>query len=95
MNSSFAARLQLNRPLIMGILNVTPDSFSDGGVNMNPGVACDRAWAMVREGADLIDIGGESTRPGSLPVSPDEQCRRVLPVIEASYLIQGVNLDLL
>ena len=83
MNASFAARLQLNRPLIMGILNVTPDSFSDGGVHLDPVVARDRAWRMVGEGADLIDIGGESTRPGSLPVSPDEQCRRVLPVIEA------------
>lgn len=83
MKSSFQARLHQDRPLVMGILNVTPDSFSDGGIHLDPRVARDRALAMVGEGADLIDIGGESTRPGSLPVSPEEQCRRVIPVIDA------------
>jgi len=83
MKSSFQSRLQMDRPLVMGILNVTPDSFSDGGAHLDSIVARDRAMTMVGEGADLIDIGGESTRPGSVPVSPVEQCRRVLPVIDA------------
>lgn len=83
MKDSFEARLQLDRPLVMGILNVTPDSFSDGGIHLDPLVARDKARVMVGEGADLIDVGGESTRPGALPVSPDEQCRRVLPVLDA------------
>ncbi|MFQ5543543.1 MAG: dihydropteroate synthase [Nitrospiria bacterium] len=66
----------------MGILNVTPDSFSDGGSFLTPQKAIDRALQLEDEGADLIDIGGESTRPGALPVSLDEELRRVLPVIE-------------
>lgn len=68
--------------LIMGILNVTPDSFSDGGRYHSPEEAVSRAEAMAGEGADLIDIGGESSRPGSEPVSAAEEIRRVLPVIE-------------
>ena len=71
-----------NGPLIMGILNVTPDSFSDGGRYLNPRQALARALEMEREGADLIDIGGESTRPGAGPVSAKEEMRRVLPVLE-------------
>ena len=71
------------RPLIMGILNVTPDSFSDGGRYLEPAAAQARALAMVAEGADLIDVGGESTRPGAVPVPAGEELRRVLPVIEA------------
>ncbi len=70
------------RPLIMGILNVTPDSFSDGGLFLSRSKALDRAVQMEEEGADIIDIGGESTRPGSLSVDLEEECRRVLPVIE-------------
>lgn len=66
----------------MGILNVTPDSFSDGGLYRNTAQAVDHALRMVDEGADIIDIGGESTRPGSEPVSLDEELRRVIPVIE-------------
>ncbi|MBK1645801.1 dihydropteroate synthase [Thiocapsa imhoffii] len=69
-------------PLIMGILNVTPDSFSDGGRFTRAGMAVQHALDMIDEGADLIDIGGESTRPGALPVPAAEQERRVLPVIE-------------
>lgn len=69
------------RSLIMGILNVTPDSFSDGGRYLAPASAVARGLQLADEGADLIDIGGESTRPGSDPVTPEEQCRRVLPVI--------------
>lgn len=71
------------RTLIMGILNVTPDSFSDGGLFYDPERAVRRALQMVEEGADIIDIGGESTRPGSDPVPLEEELRRVLPVIEA------------
>ncbi|MGZ8219836.1 dihydropteroate synthase [Methylomagnum sp.] len=69
------------RHLIMGILNVTPDSFSDGGVFQGLFLAASHALNMVNEGADIIDIGGESTRPGSDPVSADEQIKRVVPVI--------------
>jgi dihydropteroate synthase len=70
------------RTLVMGILNVTPDSFSDGGVYLDHGAALNRGIEMVDEGADLIDVGGESTRPGSDPVSPEEERDRVVPVIE-------------
>lgn len=69
------------RALVMGILNVTPDSFSDGGLFLDPAVAVAQGEAMAAEGADLIDIGGESTRPGSDQVSPNEQIARVVPVI--------------
>ncbi|NLT67895.1 MAG: dihydropteroate synthase [Acidobacteria bacterium] len=70
------------RTLIMGILNVTPDSFSDRGQYFETQTAVDRAWDIVREGADILDIGGESTRPGSSGVSVDEELKRVIPVIE-------------
>lgn len=70
------------RTYIMGILNVTPDSFSDGGQFLDPGAAIEHAKAMVGDGADIIDIGGESSRPGSDPVSVEEEKRRVLPVIK-------------
>lgn len=65
----------------MGILNVTPDSFSDGGEFADPEIAVDRAVQMVEEGASIIDVGPESTRPGSVPVSADEQIRRAIPVL--------------
>lgn len=71
------------RGLIMGIVNVTPDSFSDGGRFADPGRAVEHALAMVSEGADILDIGGESTRPGAEPVGEAEELRRVLPVIRA------------
>ena len=67
----------------MGILNVTPDSFSDGGRHEDPGAALAQAQRMLEEGADIIDVGGESTRPGAQPVDAPEQVRRVLPVIGA------------
>jgi len=76
-------RLDLARPLIMGVLNVTPDSFSDGGLYLSLDAAVDQARRMKAEGADLIDIGGESTRPGAQPVTAQEELRRVLPVLEA------------
>ncbi len=65
----------------MGVINVTPDSFSDGGQFPIPEAAADRALALIAEGADWIDVGGESTRPGALPVPADEQIRRTIPVI--------------
>jgi dihydropteroate synthase len=68
---------------VMGILNVTPDSFSDGGLFLNEGSAVRQALRMVKEGADIIDIGGESTRPGAAPVSVKEEIKRVVPVIKA------------
>ncbi|MBU63502.1 MAG: dihydropteroate synthase [Opitutae bacterium] len=67
----------------MGILNVTPDSFSDGGRHLEVAKAVDRVWQMLEEGAQFIDVGGESTRPGSDSVSVDEELRRIMPVIEA------------
>jgi dihydropteroate synthase len=72
-----------DRTLVMGILNVTPDSFSDGGAFLETGRAVEAGVRMVAEGADLVDVGGESTRPGAGTVSEDEECRRILPVIEA------------
>ena len=74
--------LALDRPLIMGVLNVTPDSFSDGGVFFDVRTALEHAKRMVAEGADIIDVGGESTRPGAEPVSVDEELRRVVPVVK-------------
>lgn len=72
-----------DRPLVMGILNVTPDSFSDGGRYLDCEAAVARGIEMVTAGADLLDIGGESTRPGAAPVSPGEETDRVVPVISA------------
>ncbi|MDD5448031.1 MAG: dihydropteroate synthase [Actinomycetota bacterium] len=71
------------RTLVMGVLNVTPDSFSDGGRYSDFSAARQRAIEMAEEGADIIDIGGESTRPGALPVSLEEECERLIPLIEA------------
>jgi dihydropteroate synthase len=76
-------RLELTRPLIMGVINVTPDSFSDGGRFASTGRAVEHARALIAEGADILDVGGESTRPGAQPVALDEERRRVLPVLEA------------
>lgn len=76
-------RLSLLRPCIVGILNVTPDSFSDGGRYLDSATALAQARRMASEGAGLIDIGGESTRPGAQPVSAQEEIDRVLPIIEA------------
>ncbi len=75
--------LKFDRPRIMGILNVTPDSFSDGGENFDPDVAIAHGLKMLDEGADIIDVGGESTRPGFTPVSADAEAKRVLPVVRA------------
>jgi len=81
--------------LVMGILNVTPDSFSDGGKFLEPQRAVDRALEMAAQGADLIDIGGESTRPNAAPVPEEEELRRVIPVLEhlAGRLSVPVSID--
>jgi dihydropteroate synthase len=75
-------QFSLTRPLVMGIMNITPDSFSDGGQFSGAGQAIDYAKRLIEEGADILDIGGESTRPGADPVSVDEELRRVIPVLE-------------
>ncbi|MFL5538356.1 MAG: dihydropteroate synthase, partial [Longimicrobiaceae bacterium] len=75
--------LSLERPLVVGILNVTPDSFSDGGRWADPAAALEQARRMVDEGADLVDVGGESTRPGASPVDAEREMERVLPVLRA------------
>ncbi len=87
--------LPLDRTLVMGVLNVTPDSFSDGGLYMDAPTAIERAQRMVDEGADIIDVGGESTRPGGAePVTADEELRRVLPVLEAIAPMLGVPVSI-
>ena len=86
MSASFIWRIRgreltITRPLVMGIVNVTPDSFSDGGRYLDTAAAVQHALDLVDEGADLLDIGGESTRPGSQPVSMEDELQRVVPVI--------------
>jgi len=71
------------RGLLMGIINATPDSFSDGGKYLDPEAACEHGLRLLREGAEVLDIGGESTKPGSFPVSAEEELLRVVPVIKA------------
>lgn len=75
--------LSLATPQVMGILNVTPDSFSDGGTHNTPAKALEHARKMIAEGASIIDIGGESTRPGAAEVSPEQEAERVIPVVAA------------
>ncbi|HUY86201.1 MAG TPA: dihydropteroate synthase [Acidimicrobiales bacterium] len=77
----------------MGILNVTPDSFSDGGRFLETDKAIQRGMEMIAQGADIVDVGGESTRPGAEPVSPDEEMARVIPVIEALSPLVRVSID--
>ncbi len=77
------AGFDLKRPLIMGVVNVTPDSFSDGGDFAEASAAIDQGRALLSAGADIIDVGGESTRPGASPVAPDDEAARVLPVVRA------------
>ena len=75
--------LNLAQPAVMGVLNVTPDSFSDGGRFLDPARALEQALRLVGEGAQIIDIGGESTRPGAAPIDSDEELRRVIPIVRA------------
>jgi dihydropteroate synthase len=74
--------IRFTRPSVMGIANVTPDSFSDGGVHLDPKTAAAAARRMIEEGAAIVDVGGESTRPGHEPVALEEELRRVVPVLE-------------
>ena len=76
------AGLPSDRPLVMGIVNVTPDSFSDGGHFAATGDAVNHAFDLLMQGADILDIGRESTRPGAIPVPVEEELRRVVPVVE-------------
>jgi dihydropteroate synthase len=87
-------KIALDRVVVMGVLNVTPDSFSDGGLWLDPEAAIPRAIQMVSEGAGVIDVGGESTRPGADPVAEDEELRRVLPVVEALTSQVGVPISI-
>jgi len=80
-----SCRIELDRPRLMGVLNITPDSFSDGGRFLSVGAALAHTRQLVAQGADLIDVGGESTRPGAPPVSEQEELDRVLPVVEALH----------
>jgi len=84
-------QFDLSRPLVMGIINVTPDSFSDGGMHWRCDAALDHARQLIEDGADIIDIGGESSRPGAQPVSLQEELDRVLPVIEG---LRGASVPL-
>lgn len=83
MNSFLEALAHPSRPLVMGVINATPDSFSDGGQFMCPKAALEKARKLIAQGADILDIGGESTRPGSDPVDTGEELARVLPILEA------------
>ena len=87
-------QLDLTRPHVMGIVNVTPDSFSDGGKYSSVERAVEHALQLIAEGADILDIGGESTRPGAAPVGLDEELRRVIPVIEALSKVTTVPLSI-
>ena len=80
-SASFSELISLPRTLVMGIINTTPDSFSDGGKHFDPEVAIAAALEMLEAGADIVDVGGESARPGSAPVEPEEELRRAVPVI--------------
>src|SRR6516162_2478339 len=79
--------------LVMGVVNVTPDSFSDGGKFLDAGAAVARALNLVAQGAEILDIGGESTRPGAEPVDEAEELRRVMPVVEALAPHVRVSID--
>ena len=82
--------LDLSAPVVMGVLNTTPDSFFDGGRYLNPEAAIDKGLQLVSDGAAIIDVGGESTRPGADTVSPDEEINRIVPVIRALSGVLGV-----
>jgi len=90
-NPRTAIEERFPRPSVMGVVNVTPDSFSDGGLHLDPDVAAAAARRMVEEGAAIVDVGGESTRPGSEGVPLDEELRRVVPVLER---LEGVPISI-
>jgi dihydropteroate synthase len=84
-------KFDLSRPLVMGIVNVTPDSFSDGGCHLSTGGAIAHARKLIEDGADILDIGGESTRPGAATVSEQEELDRILHVIEG---LRGISVPI-
>ena len=86
--------MELSRPRVMGIVNVTPDSFSDGGDLLNLDAALRRAEEMIQDGATILDVGGESTRPGAGRVQVEEECERVVPFIEAASGKFGVPISI-
>jgi dihydropteroate synthase len=86
--------IDLNQPCIMGVLNLTPDSFSDGGLFINKKNALNHVTQMISDGAQIIDIGGESTRPGASEVSIDEECQRVIPIIQAIREISDIPISI-
>ena len=86
------AGIQLNKPIVVGVLNVTPDSFSDGGEFLRPKDAIARAIALVLEGADIVEIGAESTRPGATPLEEREELERLLPIVEAA-VAEGIRVS--
>jgi dihydropteroate synthase len=88
-------RIELDRPVVMGVLNVTPDSFSDGGRYLGLPAALARGQRLAEEGAAILDVGGESTRPGAAPVAEDEELRRVIPVVEelAARIAVPISVD--
>lgn len=87
-------RLDLSRPRVMGIVNVTPDSFSDGGAHNSTDAAIAHGLKLVAEGADILDVGGESTRPGAIPVTLEDELQRVIPVIEGLAERSGVPISI-
>ena len=84
----------VRKPLIMGVLNVTPDSFSDAGLFLDENAACKRAEAMIEQGADIIDIGGESSRPGAVAVSSADELARVVPIIKHIRAISDICISI-
>src|ERR1044071_627463 len=88
-------KLDLSRPVVMGVVNVTPDSFSDGGRFLERDAAVEHALRLAEEGAAIVDIGGESTRPGAAAVSVDEELRRVVPIVErlAGRIVAVISVD--
>jgi dihydropteroate synthase len=93
MNPGYALHQRFPRPSVMGVVNVTPDSFSDGGVHLDPEVAVAAARRMIDEGAAIVDVGGESTRPGSDGVTADEELQRIVPVLELLGSEVPVSID--
>ena len=89
----YFAGLSLDKPLIMGIINVTPDSFSDGGETFEHDQAIEKGLRQLEVGADIVDVGGESTRPGADPVGPEEESRRVVPVVSGLSGDVRVSID--
>ncbi|WP_290810967.1 dihydropteroate synthase [Aquidulcibacter sp.] len=94
MNPFLEALAHPSRPLVMGVINATPDSFSDGGQFIRPEAALEQARRLIAQGADMLDIGGESTRPGSDPVETAEELSRVLPILKAIRQESGIALSI-